>query len=142
MALPRLESLSLCEVGWALNSHLCLSPHSRSLAMHEMLKRCSPLSRGPGGTGYWSGCPQSFTSMWKSKPGGRMMTPSAQADAASALCHNAAQYNTPQHDTQTHSLTQKDTNKQQTTQHNTPPQHTHNTTHTTHNITHNITHTT
>ena len=45
-ALPPFEGLSLCEVGWALKSHLCLSPRGRGLAMHEMLKRCSTLSRG------------------------------------------------------------------------------------------------
>ena len=44
-ALPRLERLSLCEVGWALKSHLCLSPRRRGLAMQEMLNRCSTFWR-------------------------------------------------------------------------------------------------
>ena len=47
-ALPRLEGLSLCEVGWVLKSHLCLSPRDGGLAMQEMLKRCSTLSREEG----------------------------------------------------------------------------------------------
>ena len=36
-ALPRLESLSLCEVGWALKSHLCLSPRSRGEEVQDLL---------------------------------------------------------------------------------------------------------
>ena len=45
-ALPQLESLSLCRVGWALKSHLCLSPCSKGLAMQQKVKRCSTFSRG------------------------------------------------------------------------------------------------
>ena len=45
-ALPRLDRLSFCEVGWALKSHLCLSPRRTGLAMQDMLKGCSTFSRG------------------------------------------------------------------------------------------------
>ena len=45
-ALSRLEGLSICEVGWVLRSQLCLSPRGRGLAMQEMSKSCSTLSRG------------------------------------------------------------------------------------------------
>ena len=44
--MPRLEGLSLSEVGWALKSHLCLSPRRRGMAMQEMSKRCSTFSWG------------------------------------------------------------------------------------------------
>ena len=39
----------LCEAGWALKSHLCLSPRSRGFAMQEMLKGCSTLPTCPPG---------------------------------------------------------------------------------------------
>ena len=45
-ALPRLEGPSLCKMGWALKSHLCLSIRGRGLAVQEMLKSCSTFSRG------------------------------------------------------------------------------------------------
>ena len=38
-ALPRLEGLILCEVGWAFKSHLCLSLRGRRVAMQEMLQK-------------------------------------------------------------------------------------------------------
>ena len=45
VALPHFEGLSLCEVGWVLKSHLCLSTRRKGLGMQEMLKGCSTFSR-------------------------------------------------------------------------------------------------
>ena len=45
--LPRLESLSLCEVGWALKSHLWLCPRSSGLAI-QCARGAAP-SRGERG---------------------------------------------------------------------------------------------